>query len=64
MPNDGDHRHCKVCGRVTKPDADTCSAKCASERERRLSSARNYRYLLYGLIAFLAILLLSSYLRT
>ena len=58
-----DHRHCKVCGRVTSVDADTCSSACASERERRLSSARNFRYLLYGMIAFLVLLFATSYLR-
>jgi predicted nucleic acid-binding Zn ribbon protein len=63
VPTDGDHRHCKVCGRVTKPDSETCSATCATERERRLSSARNYRYLLYGTISILLILFLSSFLR-
>jgi len=62
VPLEGDHRHCKVCGRVTKPDSETCSAKCASERERRMASAKNTRYLLYGMIAFLVILLLTSFL--
>ena len=60
MPTDADHRHCKVCGRVTKPDHETCSATCAEERERRLRSARGYRYLLYGTIAVLLILFLST----
>jgi len=60
MPVEGDHRHCKVCGRVTKPDAETCSKQCAAERERRTATARNYRYLLYGMIAVLALLFLSS----
>jgi len=58
---EGDHRHCKVCGRVTKPGSETCSATCAAERERRQSTARNYRYLLYGTIAILAILFLVSF---
>lgn len=61
MPSDGDHRHCKVCGRVTKPESETCSKECAAERERRVSSARNYRYLLYALIAFVLVLFLASY---
>ena len=61
MPSDGDHRHCKVCGRVTKPDAETCSAACAAERARRLSSARTYRYILYGAIALVLLLFLSSF---
>lgn len=61
MPTDGDHRHCKVCGRVTKPDAETCSSACAAERARRLSAARNWRYLLYGTIAFVLLLFLTSF---
>jgi len=63
MPVEGDHRHCKVCGRMTKVGADTCSDRCAEERARRLSTARTYRYVLYGTIALLVILLLSSYIR-
>jgi predicted nucleic acid-binding Zn ribbon protein len=63
MPGEGDHRHCKVCGRVTKPDQETCSAKCAAERERRLGSARTYRYILYGTIALLLILFLTNFVR-
>ncbi len=60
MPTDGDHRHCKVCGRVTKPDQETCSAACAEQRAQRVRTARNYRYLLYGAIAILLILFLST----
>lgn len=63
MPSDGDHRHCKVCGRVTKPDSETCGPACAAERSRRLQASRNYRYLLYGTIAILALLFLSSFVR-
>jgi predicted nucleic acid-binding Zn ribbon protein len=58
-----DHRHCRVCGKVTTPDEETCSAECAETRARRVSSARTYRYILYGTIALLLILLLSSVLR-
>jgi predicted nucleic acid-binding Zn ribbon protein len=61
VPTEGDHRHCKVCGRLVKPGADTCSDTCATERQRRISSARNYRYLMYGTIALLLILFLSSF---
>jgi predicted nucleic acid-binding Zn ribbon protein len=60
MPTVGEHRHCRVCGRVTEPDRETCSETCAAERARRLSSARNYRYLLYGTIALLLIIFLSA----
>ena len=63
MPLEGDHRHCKICGKVTKGTQETCSAACASERARRQNAAKNYRYLLYGMFAVLALLLLSSFLR-
>ena len=59
MPTDDDHRHCKVCGRVCDPEDETCSRKCAIERERRARSRRNYLYLLYGLAALFVLLLLS-----
>ncbi len=61
-PSD-DHRHCKVCGKVTRPDADTCSPACAEKRAQRVASARNYRLILYAAIAILLIALLSGYLR-
>jgi len=60
MAIEGDHRHCKVCGRVTKPDAETCSKACAAERARRLGSMRTYRYLLYAAIAVLVLAFLST----
>jgi predicted nucleic acid-binding Zn ribbon protein len=63
LPSNDDHRHCKVCGRVTQPDSDTCSPACAAERARRLGSARTYRYLLYGPMALLLLVVLGSYLR-
>ncbi len=58
-----DHRHCKVCGRVTSPEKETCSPKCAAVREERLRTRRNYQYLLYATIALAVVILLSSYLR-
>ena len=61
MP-DGDHRHCRVCGRVTRPDEETCSAACAAARERRVRQAGNYRLLLYGAIALLVIFFLAQFL--
>jgi predicted nucleic acid-binding Zn ribbon protein len=63
VPSDGEHRHCRVCGRVTRPDEETCSAECAAERARRLGAARTYRYLLYGLMALVVLVVLGSYLR-
>lgn len=62
MPLEQDHRHCKVCGKVTSLDSDTCSAKCATVREQRLRARRNYTYILYATIALITVLLLSNYL--
>lgn len=62
MPAAGDHRHCKVCGRVCDPGEQTCSPECAEKRARQLQSRRTYTYLLYGTIALLLIVFLSHYL--
>ncbi len=61
MSGEGDHRHCKVCGRVCPPSKETCSAACQGAREQRLRTARNYRFLLYATVAVLLIVLLASY---
>ncbi len=50
-----DHRHCKVCGKVTDPGSETCGAACASERERRQSSRQSYRLLVYVAMFVVAI---------
>lgn len=63
MKDSGDHRHCKICGRVCDPDEDTCSKECAQRRADRVRTQRMYTYLMYGAIALLAIVLLSAYLR-
>jgi predicted nucleic acid-binding Zn ribbon protein len=60
MGTEGDHRHCKVCGKVTKPDAETCSPACAAARERRVRASGSYRLLLYAAIALLLIALVVS----
>ncbi len=54
-----DHRHCRVCGRVCAPDAETCSKPCREKRAQQLQSRRNYTYLLYGAIALLLIVFVS-----
>lgn len=61
MPAEEDHRHCKVCGRVCAADEETCSRACRERRERLLETRRNYSYLLYGLIAFLVLLLALNF---
>ena len=60
MPLEANHRHCKVCGRVARPGADTCSETCERERARRLGSAKTTRLALYAMIAFLAVLLVAG----
>ncbi len=59
MPAEGDHRHCKVCGRTCDPGEETCSRACRERRASQLQSRRTYTYLLYGAIALLLIVFLS-----
>ncbi len=54
----GEHSHCKVCGKVAPPGADTCSAACQEIRDARLRTRRNWSALLYILIVVFAFLLL------
>jgi predicted nucleic acid-binding Zn ribbon protein len=60
VTDEGDHRHCKVCGRVCDVGEDTCSRACREKRAAQLSSRRTYTYLLYAAIAILVIAFLSS----
>jgi predicted nucleic acid-binding Zn ribbon protein len=60
---EGDHRHCKVCGRVCAVGDDTCSRACREKRAAQLASRRNYTYLLYVAIAILLIAFLASVIR-
>lgn len=52
-----DHRHCRVCGKPCALDRDTCSKTCRATLENRQSTRQRYTYLMYGLIAFLVLLL-------
>jgi predicted nucleic acid-binding Zn ribbon protein len=56
-----DHRHCKVCGKVCAPGEETCSKACRAKREQAVATRRNLTYLIYGVIAVLAIILIASY---
>jgi predicted nucleic acid-binding Zn ribbon protein len=56
-----EHRHCKVCGRVTDPSEETCSAKCTEELGRRRSSRQSSMNLMYLLIAVVVVLFLLSF---
>lgn len=58
-----DHRHCKVCGKVCAPGAETCSRECAGIRDDRLRSRRFWTGVMYVMIVFLAAVLLISFLR-
>jgi predicted nucleic acid-binding Zn ribbon protein len=50
---EGDHRHCKSCGKVCDPDEDVCSAACRTKRAQALRTRRAYTYLLYALMVIL-----------
>jgi len=63
VPAEGDHRHCKVCGKVCAVGEDTCSRACREKRAAQAASRRNYQYLLYAAIAILLIVFLSSLVR-
>jgi predicted nucleic acid-binding Zn ribbon protein len=63
VESEDDHRHCKVCGRVCPTDEEVCSKTCRTKRETVLKAKRNYTYLLYGLIAFLLLILLLGVVR-
>ncbi|MCW6167184.1 MAG: DUF2116 family Zn-ribbon domain-containing protein [Thermoplasmatales archaeon] len=53
-----EHTHCKVCGKVAPPNAETCSPACREIREARMRSRRNWSALLYILIVVFAFILL------
>jgi predicted nucleic acid-binding Zn ribbon protein len=63
VPAEGDHRHCKVCGRVCAVGEETCSRACREKRAAQVAQRRNYSYLLYAAIAILLIVFLSSFVR-
>ncbi len=63
MPPESDHRHCKVCGKVTAVGDEACSRSCREELRRREITRRNYTLLLYGAIALLAIVFASALIR-
>lgn len=58
-----DHRHCRVCGKVTAPGNETCSRTCREKRETQQRSRQNSIYLMYVLIAVVVVTFLLSYLR-
>ena len=57
MAPDDDHRHCKVCGKVTGPDKDVCSKACREKREASTTTRRRYTNVLYALVIFTVVLL-------
>ncbi|HLM70274.1 MAG TPA: DUF2116 family Zn-ribbon domain-containing protein [Thermoplasmata archaeon] len=63
MPAEGDHRHCKVCGKVCSVGEETCSKVCRERRAAQVASRRNYQYLLYAAVAILLIVFLTSFVR-
>ncbi|MCI4331750.1 MAG: DUF2116 family Zn-ribbon domain-containing protein [Thermoplasmata archaeon] len=63
MPEDSNHRHCKVCGKVCSTNAEVCSPTCRTKREQLLSAKRTYTYLLYGSVGFLILVLALTVVR-
>ena len=63
MPAEGDHRHCKVCGKVCGVGEETCSKACRQTRAAQLASRRTYTYLLYAAIAILVLAVVVSVVR-
>lgn len=61
MAIEGDHRHCKVCGRICTPGEETCSKACRQKRLEQAQTRRLYTYLMYGAIALLAVVLLARF---
>lgn len=57
-----DHRHCKVCGKVCAPNADTCSKACQEKRDANLRSKRLWTGIMYLLIVFFVALLILEFL--
>ena len=60
---EGDHRHCKECGKVCAPDREFCSARCRERREEKLRNRRQLSYLFYAAIAVFAVLFVLSFFR-
>jgi predicted nucleic acid-binding Zn ribbon protein len=58
-----DHRHCKVCGKPCSLDAEVCSKACRRTFDQRRQTRQQYTYLMYGLMAFLVLLLVLNYVR-
>lgn len=52
---EGDHRHCKVCGRVCAVGQETDSEECAATLARRQQSRQNYVWLMYVLILIVVV---------
>jgi predicted nucleic acid-binding Zn ribbon protein len=59
MGLDGDHRHCKSCGKVCGLTEDTCSKACAKtlarKQENLARARRNYWYAFFASVVIVAI---------
>jgi predicted nucleic acid-binding Zn ribbon protein len=58
-----DHRHCKVCGRVIVKGDKVCSPACRETMEANARTRQNTMYMLYGGMAFIALLVVIGVLR-
>jgi len=52
---EGDHRHCKVCGRVCPPGQETDREECATSLAQRQQSRQNSVRLMYALIVVVVV---------
>jgi predicted nucleic acid-binding Zn ribbon protein len=56
-----DHRHCKVCGRVSPPGEETCSKACRTTYQQNARTRRMWTYLFYAVALIVAVIFLSVY---
>jgi predicted nucleic acid-binding Zn ribbon protein len=61
--NPDEHRHCRVCGKVTAPGNETCSRACREKRETRVRSQQNLIRMMYVLMAIVLIGAILNYVR-
>ena len=62
IPN---HSHCAVCSKAiafasahsVDPEERTCSKECAAKFEERIKQSKRMRYMMFGLMGFLGIIL-------
>lgn len=56
-----DHRHCRVCGKVTALGNETCSRACREKREAQVRNRQSLYRLMYVAMAIAILGLILSY---